>query len=78
MITASEIGHYAYCRRAWWLVRVRGYEPENLQALQRGIERHEAHGTRVMVAEERLRLARVLVMGALVCSVVLVLLMVYR
>jgi hypothetical protein len=36
-IRASDIGSYVYCRRAWWLRRVGGFEPEDLEGrLQRG------------------------------------------
>ncbi len=43
-IRASEIGNYVYCRRAWWLRRVKGYMPENVRELAVGQQYHQAHG----------------------------------
>lgn len=43
---ASELGEFAYCRRAWWLSRVQGLRSTNLQALTQGRALHEAHGHR--------------------------------
>jgi hypothetical protein len=43
-ISASEIGHYTYCPRAWWLGRVLGYAPENTQVLEAGATAHGRHG----------------------------------
>ncbi len=47
MLTASEIGEYAYCRRSWWFHRVKRIESRNLQAMSRGTEAHVAHGRNV-------------------------------
>jgi hypothetical protein len=47
IIRASEIGHYAFCARAWWYSRVKGYEPENVAELELGIDEHRHHGRRV-------------------------------
>ena len=54
IIRASEISQYAYCARAWWLGRVRGYRSANLVAMRQGEERHRAHG-RTVVGYHRLR-----------------------
>ena len=43
-LTASEVGRYVYCARAWWLQRVAGHAPENVAALEAGLRRHGAHG----------------------------------
>ena len=43
-VRASEIGHYAYCARAWWLQRVKGFSTDNVEALARGTALHSAHG----------------------------------
>lgn len=42
-IRASEIGDYVYCRRAWWLRRVRSVASINTAQLQAGTRHHEAH-----------------------------------
>ncbi len=47
ILRASEIGQYAYCARAWWLARVKGYPSANVAAMQRGTEGHRAHGRTV-------------------------------
>ena len=47
IVRASEIGSYAYCARAWWLRRVKGYQPANLQDIERGNAVHLTHGRSV-------------------------------
>ena len=47
VIRASEIGQYAFCARAWWYSRVKGYEPENIVELQQGVTGHRYHGKQV-------------------------------
>ncbi len=48
IVRASEIGQYAFCARAWWFARVKGYPPENVAALRKGTARHRQHGRRVV------------------------------
>ena len=43
-IRASEIGDYVYCRRAWWLRRVRGARSVNTAQLEAGTRHHAQHG----------------------------------
>ena len=47
IVRASEIGQYAYCARAWWFARVKGYRSANLAAMRQGTVRHGAHGRAV-------------------------------
>lgn len=54
IIRASEIAEYLYCRRAWWLSQVAGYEVEESEALSAGSAYHARHGGLVW----RARLAR--------------------
>lgn len=54
VIRASELGQYAYCARAWWLGRVLGYRPTNLERLAAGEAAHARHGQEV-VGYHRLR-----------------------
>lgn len=54
IIRASEIGQYAFCARAWWYGRVKGYAPENIVELQQGITGHSHHSRQVQ-AYHRLR-----------------------
>ncbi len=72
-LNASEIGRYAYCARAWWLQRVMGYAPDNIQALTRGTARHEQHGRLVASAHRRIAWARALVLMAVGIVVILAL-----
>jgi hypothetical protein len=75
-IRASEVGRYAYCARAWWLQYVRGYAPENREALERGDEDHAAHGRHMRSAAALTRAARwaaavALALAALVATSIL-------
>jgi CRISPR/Cas system-associated exonuclease Cas4 (RecB family) len=76
VIRASELGEYVYCARAWWLGRVLGYRPANLERLVAGEEAHIRHGQKV-VGYHRLRrwayalLALALVAGALFLALAL-------
>ena len=54
IIRASELSQYAFCARAWWLGRVKGYRSANLAAMEQGVARHRAHG-RTVVGYHRLR-----------------------
>ena len=56
-VTASEIGKYAYCARAWWLGVVEKLEPTNFQAMDEGTAAHERHGWQVVLARGLGRLA---------------------
>ena len=47
VISASEVAEYVFCRRAWWLNRVAGYESENVRGLEKGSAYHTAHGNLV-------------------------------
>lgn len=43
-IRASEIDDYVYCRRAWWLRRVRSVASTHVAEMQAGTVYHERHG----------------------------------
>ncbi len=76
-LTASEVGRYAYCARAWWLQRVCGWAPRRRAALERGVRRHEEHVALARQASvaaswtRRWLVAALLLAAALVLSVVL-------
>ena len=63
VIRASEIGQYVFCRRAWWLYRVRGYRSSNQSALAAGVECHAQHG-RAVAASQRWQRIGYLLLGA--------------
>ena len=48
-VTASELGTYAFCAKAWHLERVLGARPSSEAARLRteGVQDHEQHGRRV-------------------------------
>ncbi|MBN1937615.1 MAG: hypothetical protein JW934_23360 [Anaerolineae bacterium] len=56
-LNASEIGHYAYCARAWWFEAVKKLDPLNFASLNEGTSAHEQHGWRVIWARGLNRLA---------------------
>lgn len=47
LVRASDIGAWAYCRRAWYLANVRGVAHARPEVLQRGNEAHLQHGKQV-------------------------------
>ncbi len=63
-VSASELGEYAYCRRAWWLRAVRGVTSEvQGERFAAGHSAHERHAW-------GLRVARLLVLIAIVALAV--------
>jgi hypothetical protein len=51
LISASEIGEYLFCRRAWWLHRVVGIEPAGKARRDRGVALHARHGRHVQLSQ---------------------------
>jgi hypothetical protein len=47
LVRASDIGAWAFCRRAWYLANVRGVAHARPEVLQRGTEAHTQHGRQV-------------------------------
>ena len=68
VIRASELGQYAYCARAWWLGRVLGYRPANLERLAIGEAAHVRHGQKVVSSRRLQRWAYVLLALALLAG----------
>ncbi|MDQ6830575.1 MAG: hypothetical protein M3081_17080 [Gemmatimonadota bacterium] len=65
-IAASELGEYAYCRRAWWLRAVRGASSEEQSArFRHGHAEHWRHGWTILVARALIVLSLALVLVAL-------------
>jgi len=56
-IRASEIGDYLYCRRAWYLRRMKGMASRNVRELRHGDQHHAQHGQVVAQATFARRLA---------------------
>lgn len=68
VISASEIGQWVYCQRAWFLART-GASNRNTRALTRGQRGHRRHSRQVAWAR-RLRLAALalIALGLLVAT----------
>ena len=69
-VTASQVGQYTYCARAWWLAAIEKREPADLAALDAGARAHERHGRQVSLAQGSKKLALVLLCAALLLLVV--------
>jgi hypothetical protein len=67
LIRASEVSQHAFCARAWWFSRVKGYPSANVVAMRLGTARHRAHGR----ALERTHLLRRAAVMLLVLAAVL-------
>ncbi len=61
VIRASEIGAYVYCRRAWWLKRVGGFESEDINGrFTEGTAAHLRHGQSLRRAQLQRQIALIL------------------
>ena len=69
-VTASQVGQYAYCARAWWLNAIEGVAPTDLGAFSAGTAAHERHGWRVSLSRGLGRLALILLGLALLALLV--------
>ena len=63
-VTASQVGQYAFCARAWWLATVEKREPAHQARLDAGQATHERHGWNVALARSSRRLALIVVGAA--------------
>ena len=59
-ISASQVGQYAYCARAWWLAIVEKHAPENPAVLNAGTQAHERHGWQLSLSQSAGKLALIL------------------
>ncbi len=67
-LTASEIGTYVFCPRAWALKQL-GYPSDNLQAMNEGTEFHHRFGMRARI----IRILQALLFLVIICLAVLIL-----
>lgn len=72
ILRASEIGEYVFCRRAWWLDRVKGIASANHELMHAGIAQHAAHGRVVQRADSLRRAAVALLVIAIFLAAALV------
>jgi len=69
LVRASDIGAWAFCRRAWYLANVRGVAHARPELLQRGTEAHIQHGREVVRAGTMQRLGLwLLIVGAILVA----------
>jgi hypothetical protein len=75
-ISASEVGEYGFCERAWWYRHVAKIEPtdrETLRRLQAGTRAHRRHGRSVALSGTLSTVGIALaILGALLLLAVLV------
>jgi hypothetical protein len=71
IIRASEIGQYSYCARAWWLARVKGLSPRNVEELEHGQVEHHRHSRAVSGYHRLRRWAYLLLISAALAGLLL-------
>lgn len=67
-VRASDVGTFLYCRRAWWLERVAGWEPGELPRRTRGTQAHQRHGWWVWLSQLLRTIAITLAVGGLIAT----------
>ncbi len=70
-ITASEVGDFVYCAKAWHLKRCG--ETAKSESLEEGVVFHEEHGTRVVQSQRLNRAGKSLAIIALILLTALIL-----
>ena len=71
VLSASEIGHYVYCPRAWWLARIEGRSSENIEQLIYGQDVHRRHSRAVWTARTWQRTAYALIGAGLLVGLLM-------
>jgi hypothetical protein len=69
-VTASQVGHYVFCARAWWLNVVEGRHPTDMEVIDAGTDLHERHGWQVSLARGSGKLALILLGIALLSTLI--------
>lgn len=74
LVRASDIGLSTFCRRAWWLARVRGVAHQRPAVLAKGTQAHQVHGQAVQRAQWQMRFGwYLLALGLLAAGLILLL-----
>lgn len=68
-ISASEVGAYLFCARAWWYRR-QGVKSNNQAELVAGLTWHQRHGRQTLLADLLRALAWLLVWVALILATI--------
>jgi hypothetical protein len=74
LISASEIGTWCYCKKAWHLSQS-GYQSSLTAERSAGIQNHKAHNRRLRVAHRQQTVASIIM---LVCVLILITLGIFR
>jgi hypothetical protein len=61
LVRASDLGAWAFCRRAWWLREVKHAQHEDPSVLAQGTVAHKAHGRQVQGARRLTRVGLLLI-----------------
>jgi CRISPR/Cas system-associated exonuclease Cas4 (RecB family) len=72
-ISASEIGEYLFCQRAWWY-RLRGFVSTQRAAMETGTAVHEQIAQDVQTIAHGSRLARNVIVAGIILLVLVILL----
>lgn len=72
LVRASDIGAWAYCRRAWYLAQVRNVAHSRPETLRQGTEAHTRHGQQVRQAGQMQRVGGWLILAGLVMVVLVI------
>ena len=72
-ISASEIGDYLFCHRAWWY-RLRGFVSTQREAMDKGTVAHEQLAQDVQAVAHSKRLAQKLIVVGIILFVLVILL----
>jgi hypothetical protein len=78
LVRASDIGAWAYCRRAWFLAQVKGVAHQRPEVLAAGSDAHRRHGQRVMQAGRARNAGLWLVVAGVVLVVAVALLWLFQ
>lgn len=74
LVRASDIGLSTFCRRAWWLARVRGVPHQRPAVLAKGTQAHQGHGQAVQRAQWQIRIGwYLLALGLFAAGLILLL-----
>jgi hypothetical protein len=71
LVRASDLGQWAFCRRAWWLAQIQGIPHQFPERLVHGTARHARHGVRARQAYWAERAGRWLLLAGLACALLL-------
>ena len=75
-ISASEIGQYHFCPKAWYLQRC-GYEPKS-KSLEIGKAKHVEHGKLMYYAQKNVRKSKILAYIGYLLLVITLLILLYE